>query len=145
MKNFLLFLGACLMLSSCSSIARIITVKQLDIYGSGVIQKPVIVDLEVRETKVSGFSSMKSITPVEIVKKNAVADALKNAKADVLIEPKFEIEKNSRTITASVTGFPAFYRNFRPISQDDVKLLEVGIIQKAEVYEPTFVKRKKKN
>jgi hypothetical protein len=87
---------------------------------------------------------MSSTTPVEIVKKNAVADALKNAKADVLIEPKFEIEKKSSTITASVTGFPAFYKNFRPITQDDVKLLEVGVIQKAEVYEPANVKRNKK-
>lgn len=144
MKKILLFLGTCFLLSSCSSITKIITVKQLDIYGSGVIQKPVVVDLEVRETKVYGFSSMSSSTPVEIVKKNAVADALKNAKADVLVEPKFEIEKKSTTITASVSGFPAIYKNFRPISQDDVKLLEVGVIQKAEVYEPSATKKKRK-
>lgn len=141
MKKILLLLGTCFLLSSCSSITKIITVKQLDIYGSGVIQKPVVVDLEVRETKVYGFSSMSSSTPVEIVKKNAVADALKNVKADVLIEPKFEIEKKSSTITASVSGFPGFYKNFRPITPDDIKLLEVGVIQKAEVYEPSNVKR----
>jgi hypothetical protein len=143
MKNSLLILGAFTFLTSCSSITRVVTVKQLDIYGSGVIQKPVVVDLEVRESKVSGYSSMSSSTPIEVVKKNAVAEALKNAKADVLVEPKFEIEKKNNTITASVTGFPAIYKNFRPITQDDVKLLEVGVIQKAEVYEPSSTKKGK--
>ncbi len=144
MKNAVLILFFVTMLSSCNSVTKIFTVKQLDIYGSGVIQKPVVVDLEVRETIVTGSSSMRSTTPVELVKKCAVADALKNAKADVLVEPKFEIEKKKRLITASVSGFPAYYKNFRPITAEDVKLLEVGVIQKAEVYEPSSTKKSRR-
>ena len=144
MKNLILAFASMMMLSSCSVFTKSITVKQLDIYGSGVIQKPVIVDLDVRDAKVSGYSSMAASSSIEQVKKFAVADALKNAKADVLVEPKFEIEKTTTKITASVTGYPANYKNFRSITIDDVPLLEVGIIQKAEVYEPVSSKKSKK-
>ena len=144
MKNLILAFASMMMLSSCSVITKSITVKQLDIYGPGVIQKPVIVDLDVRDAKVSGYSSMAKSSSVEQVKNFAVADALKNAKADVLVEPKFEIEWTPTKITVSVTGYPAIYKNFRPITIDDVPLLDVGIIQKAEVYEPVSSKKLKK-
>lgn len=119
------------------------TVKVFDIYGSGVIQIPVVADLDVKDLKVTGVAHASSSVHLEVVKTRAVADALKNAKADVLVEPKFETETKAGKTTAIVTGWPANYINFRPIEFDDIELIKAGIIQKAEVYEPSEVRRKR--
>ena len=42
----------------------------------------------------------------------------------------------------TITGFPATYKNFRPIEKADIELLNVGIVQKAKVEEPKTVKKK---
>jgi len=119
------------------------TAKTMDIYGSGVIHKPVVVDLTVKDIKVTGTATSKSGLTVEQVKNMAVADALKKAVADVLIEPKFETESYAGKITATVTGFPGYYSNFRPIKAEDIPLLEAGLLQTAKVYEPSNLVQKK--
>jgi DNA/RNA endonuclease YhcR with UshA esterase domain len=140
--KILLFAIAVVLLSSCS-VVKTYTAKTTEIYGSGVIQKPVIVDLEVTETKVSGTATESSGIGLEAIKNLAVANAVKKAGADVLIEPQFETETRSGMTTATVTGFPGIYRNFRPIQIDDVELLKVGILQKANVYQPSSEEKKK--
>lgn len=116
----------------------------MDIYGAGVIHKPVLVDLDVKQTKVTGTATFAEGSSLEIVKQTAVADAIKKSAADILVEPTFSTETSGTRITATVTGFPAFYKNFRPITVDDLPLLQVGLTQKATVYEPTAVEQKKK-
>ena len=130
-------------LTSCT-VLKTSTSKTMDIYGAGVIQKPVLVDLDVKEIKVTGTATARSGTSLEIVKQDAVANALKTANADVLVEPKFETATTSERVTATVTGFPATYKNFRPIKPEDVQMLQVGVTQKANVYEPPVQKQKKK-
>ncbi|MFA5782846.1 MAG: hypothetical protein WC868_11330 [Bacteroidales bacterium] len=146
MKKQILFLTivTSTFLTSCT-VLKTSTSKTMDIYGAGVIQKPVLVDLDVKETKVTGTATatMTKSTSLETVKQKAVADALKKTNADVLIEPKFETETSGRRTTATVTGFPATFKNFRSITAEDVPLLQVGVIQKADVYEPTKEKQKK--
>ncbi len=115
----------------------------MDIYGSGVIQKPVIVDLNVSQTRVTGYAKESSSESLETVKQKAVGDALKKANADVLVEPKFDTETKSGYTTAFVSGWPATYTNFRAITPDDIPLLEAGVLQKAEVYAPATVSEKK--
>lgn len=141
-KNIFLILGFALMLSSCMVI-KTNTNKTMDIYGAGVIQKPVLVDLDVKETKVVGTATASQNISVEIVKQEAVTDALKKSNADVLVEPKFETVTSAGKTTATVTGFPATYKNFRPVTADDVKLMDVGITQKASVYEQPKTQPKK--
>ncbi len=108
----------------------------MGIYGTGVIHKPVLVDLDVQQTKVTGTSTADKGSSMEEVKQNAVANALKNANADILIEPTFETETSAGRITAKVTGWPGTYKNFRAITSDDVPLLYIlGTVQKADVIE----------
>jgi hypothetical protein len=120
--------------SSCV-MQKMTTSKTMDIYGAGVIQKPVIVDLEVKETKTTGTATAPT-GQIEIIKAMAVNDALKTSNADVLVEPKFEMQVQGGRTTVTVTGWPATYKNFRAIKEEDIKLLDVGVLQKAKVNEP---------
>ena len=130
-------------LTSCT-VLKTNTAKTMDIYGSGVIQKPVVVDLDVKEAKVTGTSTETQGKAIDMIKQEAVADAIKKASADILVEPTFETITSNGKITVTVTGFPGTYKNFRIIKDtNDVKLLKAGIIHKAEVYEPTKVSPKK--
>jgi hypothetical protein len=139
--KLLLFVLTTFFISSCT-VVKTYTTKTHEIYGSGVIQKPVIVDLEVNEFKVTGTATEKSGKGLYEIKNLAVANALKKAGADVLVEPQFETETKFGMTTATVTGFPATYKNFRPIQLEDVELLKVGILQKANVYQPTEEKKR---
>jgi hypothetical protein len=121
--------------TSCTMQQKIATSKSMDIYGAGVIQNPVVVDLDVKETKVTGTASAPA-GQIEILKSEAVADALKASNADVLIEPKYDVQISGGQATVVVTGWPGSYKNFRAIKEDDLKLLNAGVSQKAKVYEP---------
>lgn len=142
MKTKLLLLSVILLLSACSPIIKTQTAKTMHIYGGGVIQKPVVADLDVDENKVKGTATASGES-VEAVKQQAIVSALKKANADVLVEPTFETEIKNGQITATVTGFPATYTNFRPIKEGDLELLKAGVIHRAEVYEPEQQKKKR--
>jgi len=143
MKKLLLFSTLIALLTSCS-VMKTSTSKTLDIYGAGVVQNPVLVDLEVSEKKVTGSSEGYS-SNLETIKQDAIAEALKSSNADVLVEPKFETETSGGKTKATVTGFPATYKNFRPLKEEDIKLLEAGITQKAVVHEPKKAIKTKNN
>ncbi len=104
--------------NSCKTI-KSTTVKETDVSGPTVIQKPVIADLDVKEAKVSGSFSGSSSFSVSHAKEMAVADALKSSNSDVLVEPRYEISKSFRKIEVTVTGYPATYKNFRPMEAAD--------------------------
>jgi hypothetical protein len=111
----------------------------MDVDLTGILQKPVIVDLEVKENKVTGVATGNTdVVSSTIVKQEAIADAVKKANADILVEPMFITETVDRKITVTVTGFPANYKNFRPIKQEDIPLLNTGRVRKASIYEPNI-------
>ena len=145
MKNNILLVAILVttLLTSCA-VYKSKTSKTIDIYGSGVIHKPVLVDLDVRGRKASGIANEKKHLSLETIKQNAIANLLKNEDADVLVEPIFETEIYRSNITVTVTGWPATYKNFRSIQAEDVPLLQVGVSQKAEVYEPFKKQTKRK-
>lgn len=132
--------------SSCSSLKSTTnTAKTLPIYGAGVIQKPVIVELDVKQIKVTATVTGKPGSKLEILKAEAVSMAVKNAAADVLVEPSYTIVSSRGSSTVTVTGFPATYKNFRDIRIEDVPLIKAGILQTARVAEPTTTILQKKN
>ena len=140
-KLIYLLLFTCWTYMSCS-VSKTTTSKTIDIYGAGVVQKPIIVDLDVKETKVTGTATGTSTEHVETVKQAAVADALEKSNSDVLVEPKFKTQTSNGNTSAFVTGWPATYKNFRPIKAEDVELLQAGIVQKATVYQaPKEIKK----
>lgn len=120
---------------SCNT-AKWSTTKTMDVNGAGIIQMPVLADLDIKDIKVSGSARALEM-PLENIKNNAVNDALIKANADVLVEPKFVIEKSTQGTIVTVTGYPATYKNFRNIKVEDIPLLQLGAKQKAKVYEPT--------
>ena len=144
MKRIVTGLVIVITLASCSSTKSTTnTSKTLNIYGSGVIQKPVIVDLEVKQTKVTATVNGKLGSNIEVLKAEAVSAAVKNAQADVLVEPTYTIVSNRGTSTVTVSGFPATYKNFRDIKPEDIPLIKAGILQTAKVAEPTTIWNKK--
>jgi len=130
---------SCFVMASCSvSKSKSSTIKTIDIDLTGIVQKPVIVDLDVKENKVSGVATENTeAVNINIVKQEAIADAVKKANADILVEPMFTTETVGSKITVTVTGFPANYKNFRPIKQEDIPLLNTGRVKKASIYEPS--------
>ncbi len=134
-RNAILFLSILLLASSCGTISRTVTTKQMDIYGAGVIQHPVVAEFEVNKTKVTGEAQSRSHQTTSATRNQAVANAISNVNADILIEPVFESETRDGRTTIKVTGYPAVYTNFRPVTHDDIPLLEVGLVQKASVHE----------
>ena len=100
------------------------TTKTLDINGAGVILKPTIVDLDVNGAKVSGRAVAKFGENIEDVKTLLVAEVLRKANADVLVEPRYVIETINNESIITVSGYHATYKNFRPIKEEDIKLIK---------------------
>ena len=132
MKKLILLSTSLLLTVSCTTL-KTGTSKTMDIVGPGVIQMPVVADLNVRPNKVSltkTFSKSQSAT----ANTDVVRELLKRENADVLVEPTFESTTSGMKTEVTVYGFPATYVNFRPIEEKDVKLIEVtpGLLQKAD-------------
>jgi hypothetical protein len=140
MKTKYYLLGiSLLLLTSCATTQSSVTVKSLDIYGSGVIQHPVVAELDVKNVRVEGIANAQSGVNMDVLKSKAIADALSKSGADVLIEPVYESESRQGRIYMTVRGYPGSYTNFRPATLDDVPLLDMGILQKAQVAEPQSI------
>lgn len=77
-----------------------------------IIAMPVIADLLIEDRFVIGTFNENKVTE-EYAKNMAVLNAVRNAKADVLVEPRFDITIQDQTITVEVKGHPARYKNFR--------------------------------
>ena len=131
--------GTCLLVVMVSCVTpqpAVQTSKSTDIYGAGVIHHPVIVDMDVRNEKVTGSESGTVNDNQEALKQQAIANVLKEHGADVLVEPVFERKPNGGSkVIWYVTGYPAFYKNFRQATTADLPLLEAGVLQRATVAE----------
>ena len=103
------------------------TVKSSDVNGPTVIQKPVVVDLDVKEQKVTGTYSDKSSKSIGYVKQMALYDALQKSNADVIVEPRYVVTKTFRKIDVTVTGYPATYKNFRPMEVQDTLFISPNV------------------
>jgi len=122
------------------------TAKTIDISGVGVIHKPVIADLDVQEQKITKTITLKSMESLEAAKNEIVRNLLNENNADLLVEPKFESKTKNGKTDLTVTGWLAFYKNFRTIEEKDIKLLEVrpAIINRVETNQSTILEKVKK-
>ena len=135
----------CIYLLLCSSCAiyKGNDTKTIKINGSGIIQKPVVVDLMVDDKKVTGHSTRSSNQNFDDAKNEAVSDALKSVNGDVLVEPTFSFETKNGKTEVTVNGWSAKYINFRSIKTDDLPLLQAGTSQDAKIYKPVNMVKKK--
>lgn len=144
MRKLLLLICVAL-LASCST-TKTGTSKTLDIVGPGVIHKPIIADLDVQQQKISYTANFSRIESMQNARNEAVREALEQYNADVLIEPSYQSITSKGNTELTVSGWPATYKNFRQIVEEDIPLLEVKphYLQKAEFNE-TEVEKKKSN
>ncbi|MBC7411171.1 MAG: hypothetical protein H7331_01790 [Bacteroidia bacterium] len=127
-KLVLLSTCALLTFTACTTTqsVKMFTNKTAEIYPTTIVQKPVVVDLEVKE-KVTGTSSsnMLNVT-IDIIKEQAINDALKKTNADILLDPQFETEIVGQNKTVTVRGYAATYKNFRPMQLADTLYVRTG-------------------
>lgn len=134
MKKLLLLGTSLLIFSSCATI-KSGTAKTMDIIGPGVIQMPLVADLNVRPTKVSHTKTFSKGSSSSVnAQTDVVRELLKRENADVLVEPTFESTQSGTKTEITVYGFPATYVNFRTIEATDIQLIEVSpkLLQKAD-------------
>lgn len=85
---------------------------------------PILADLDIKTQKVTGVYNYEcdngEFVDENVLKSNAVYQALKEIKADILVAPQYQVTTKTmgrQYITVTVTGYPAFYKNFRPMGE----------------------------
>lgn len=79
-----------LLSAGCTTTQKTTTSKSMEMYGAGIIQHPIVAELNVSQRKVSGSESSIRGGSMANVRNYAVADALNGIRADILVEPVFE-------------------------------------------------------
>jgi len=143
MKSRVVLIAICtLAVVSCKTINSG-TSKSIDISGVGVIHKPVIADLDVaaeKSTKTMVIKNMESLTNA----KNEIIRVLLNENnADLLVEPKFDSKTKNGKTELTVTGWLAYYKNFRTIEEKDLKLIEIrpAVIRQVETNQSSLLEK----
>ena len=125
------------------------TSKTLGIYGAGVIQKPVLVNLKMNPQKFTSRYSAGNAQGIDYHKSQAVAKAMIEHKADVIIEPAYEIVSSGTNVSIVITAYAGSYENFRQLTGADTALLiNTGIIDynngPGQTPAPKVIKKKNK-
>ena len=134
---FILAILSILFLSGCSVLSsHYMQAKSMEVKGTGVLQIPVVADLNVSSTRISEeytlTTALNMKTQGKVIneaKDYAVANAVQKYSADVLVEPIFEVyitkaKMNKSDVRVIVTGYPATYKNFRSATQGDMELID---------------------
>lgn len=95
---------------------------------------PILADLDIKTQKVTGVYNYEcdngESVDENVLKSNAVYQALKEIKADILVAPQYQVTTKTmgrQYITVTVTGYPAFYKNFRPAGEfSELETVEKG-------------------
>lgn len=126
----LLFSAALLFgFASCTTIKQTASTVEID---AQVSQYPTVADLEVQKkveaTITWNFRPFHIGEPkMKYIKGNMIAEILKKANADVLLEPQIIYSRTSfgeRQYT--VSGYPATFKNFRKATSADLEALKVN-------------------
>ena len=141
----LIILCCIVFISSCSDKLRTVSTKTTDVFSTGILHKPVVADLEVENAKIEGQADMTDDTNIDVIKQEAVFNALKKVNADLLVEPRYISETYRGRTTVTVTGYPATYKNFRPMVDADTTTIKAGILHMPETVDPSTKIQKKKS
>ncbi len=116
---------AAILLSSCSTITHTAQTAGVDTE----VYNLTVADMDVSKEKVSKTAEWKwnplSTVSLKEQKKTAEAELLKEADADVLVEPQYEVKRAGlfRGGSVTVSGYPAKYKNFRPMTKADAEIV----------------------
>jgi hypothetical protein len=145
MKTRLVLITLCsLAFVSCKTINSG-TSKSIDISGVGVIHKPVIADLEIAPEKSTKTMVIKNMESLNNAKNEIIRVLLNENNADILVEPKFDSKTKNGKTELTVTGWLAFYKNFRTVEEKDLKLIEIkpAVIRQVETNQSAIFEEKK--
>ena len=110
--------------SSCKFNKFTSSTKLIDVKLKPIISNQLIVELNVASLKSQGSANgITKLISLDILKQNAMADALKKTGADILIEPVFVIETYNANVIVTVSGFPAKYIHFKSFTLADTMLI----------------------
>jgi hypothetical protein len=124
LKNAMILAVAILFLSACSVTQKSKTADYdfIKITKQGIIQKPLIADLEVSKDKKSLVRTYETAS-VETAKELVMGEFMQEYKCDLIVHPLFSssaVTTNAVTnITITANGYPANYRNIRNFEAKD--------------------------
>jgi translation initiation factor 6 (eIF-6) len=112
-------------LSSCASY-RSKSYDYIYINKQGIIQKPVVAELNVKPDKAQLSQTYVNMTVTE-AKESAMVDLIKANNCDLLVHPMFSIEANGKimfsdkwtSIKIDLSGYPATYKNMKTFEAVD--------------------------
>lgn len=124
MKKIILIAAAVIAVSSCGSTTMVTRTAKSGELSYLTMATTITSELKVSETKVTGeANNPNSFFGQGELEKTAVADALKKVDADILLEPQYEYKRvDGKLVSVKVSGYPARYTNFRPITSEDVDI-----------------------
>lgn len=112
-------------LTSCTTISNTAYTGDVDTRISNMTVADLKVDT-VKATKTVNWNwSLTGAGSISDKKKNAEGELLIEKNADVLVEPQYVVNKRGifRGGSLTVTGYPATYCNFRPMTQADAEII----------------------
>ena len=140
--------------SSCSTMMSGNDNAYRNVVGLGIVSMPQVADLDIHTKRIHEtkkvplrgaiaqqmFGKKKHNTTnlgqvVETAKNSVVSEILVNLKADVLFAPRFYVVKKGSSLSITVSGYSANYKNFRPMTTEDAKILEIKPAVVNSVYE----------
>ncbi len=114
-------------ITSCKTVIKSHTADYDLMYISkqGILQKPLITDLEVGNKRVTISQSYSNISLTE-AKENIMGEFIKQQTCDLIVQPYFTSNSTATdtktTITITLTGYPASYKNIRNFESKDTAL-----------------------
>jgi len=124
MKTYYLSIVLCfLLLASCSSSVKTNTLKGVGVSETEIEVLPVAADLVVSDQKVTGEATGK-ITEIDFLTQEALAKALFQEQPsvngpDALVGQQAFTEVSGAKLKVTLTGYPAYYINFRTATETD--------------------------
>lgn len=111
-----------MLFASCGTERTISYTTSIDANNYIVDVTPLVATLQVTETHVTGQFEItckkRAIVNYDELRDNAIFNALKQSKSDVLVAPQYQIETSIRGskkfVEVTVVGYPAKYVNFMP-------------------------------
>lgn len=102
------------------------TIADLDI-SSNKITESVTYDNKLTLIDIQNLAGGQTSNNIEQLKSMTISKAVKKYNADVIVAPIFDIvtSKDYNTITVSISGYPATYKNFRKVTNEDAAVMRV--------------------
>lgn len=108
-----------LLLASCTTMrTRTFDYDYMYISKTGIIQRPLISDLEVGKQKMKISRKYKNIS-LKLAKENVMGEFIQEHNCDLIVQPYFTTETINYETTVTVIGYPASFKNIRQFDAKD--------------------------